>query len=80
MTPDWQTYRCRIRPTRERDLEALQERLRHYLAATGLEPGLAEDPRAAAQAIMDAGWAVRPFQWFPWLDRRLNRRKPPRLV
>jgi hypothetical protein len=80
LTADWDTYRCRMRPTNERDLSTLQDRLRGSLSASGLDPALADNPRAAAQAIIDADWAVRSFRWFPWLDRRLNGREASRIV
>lgn len=79
LTADWDTYRCRMRPTDDRDLVTLQERLRRFLSASGLDPELAENPRLAAQAILDAEWAARPLRWFPWLDRRLNGAQAPRV-
>jgi hypothetical protein len=69
-----------MRATNERDLSTLQDRLRDFLFASGLDPALADNPRAAAQAIVDADWAVRPFRWFPWLDRRLNGLEAARIV
>lgn len=68
-----------LRPTDERRPDELHERLRRYLSHSkvGLDPNLADDPLAAAQAILDAEWARRPFQWFPWLDRRANGQSAP---
>lgn len=35
LTADWDTYRCRMQPTNERDLAELKERLRNFLFASG---------------------------------------------
>jgi hypothetical protein len=70
-----------LRPTSDRRPDQLRQRLLGYLthARVGMDPALADDPLAAAQAIMDAEWAARPFRWFPLLDRRVNGREAPRV-
>jgi len=68
----------RLTTTTERRLDELRDRLRTYLQhpAVGLDPALADHPVFAAQALVDSQWRARPFQWFPWLDRRLNGKAP----
>ena len=75
-------YQVRLTATAERRPDELRDRLRAYLQhpLVGLDPGLAEDPVSAAQAILDREWSTRTFRWFPWLDRRLNGSGPARLV
>jgi hypothetical protein len=68
-----------LRATDDRRPEELRERLRRYLShpKVAMDPALADDPIAAAQAILDASWSRRPFSWLPWLDRRANGAAPP---
>ena len=75
-------YKVRLRPTAESRPDELRSRLRSYLSDPGvnLDPSLADSPRALAQVLIDREWAVRPFRWFPWLDRRVNGAEPPRVV
>jgi hypothetical protein len=63
--------------TGHRRIDELQHRLRRYLSAMAIDPGLADDPVVAAQAILNEEWKRRPFRWFPWLDRRANGPNPP---
>jgi hypothetical protein len=71
-------YQVRLTPTTERRPDELRDRLRTHLQhpAVGLDPGLAEDPVSAAQALVDLHWRARPFQRFAWLDRRLSGTAP----
>ncbi len=71
-------YMIRLTPTAERRPDELRNRLRAHLedSAVGLDPGLADDPVSAAQALIDLHWGARRFRWFPWLDRRLNGTTP----
>ncbi len=63
-----------LQETNDRRLADLRDRLRRYLVdpQVGLDPALADNPVAAAQAILDREWERRPCRWFPWLDRRFN--------
>lgn len=63
-----------LHETDESRPDELRERLRRYLShpRVDLDPGLADDPLAAAQTILDREWERRPFKWFRWLDRRAN--------
>ena len=63
-----------LQETNDRRLADLRDRLRRYLVdpRVGLDPALANNPGAAAQAILDREWERRPLRWFPWLDRRCN--------
>lgn len=72
LVADWATYGCRIEVTPDRDLPGLRAALGPALAAQGLDVRLADAPRDAAQAILGEEWSRRPFQWWPWLDRRVN--------
>ncbi|MDX6230914.1 MAG: hypothetical protein QOI76_4304 [Frankiales bacterium] len=67
-------YGCRLTPTNEVDLAELTALLRDYLShpRIQMDPALADDPLRAAQAMLNAEWAVRPFRWLPWLDHRAN--------
>jgi hypothetical protein len=71
-----------LRPTGERKLAELSERLRLYLdhPRVSLDPSLADDPLVFAQSVFDKRWQQRSFQWFPWLDRRRRPNGPPRVV
>lgn len=77
---DAHQYKVRLLPTPESRPDELRSRLRSYLSepAVDLDPSLADSPRALAQVLIDREWAVRPFRWFPWLDRRVNG-EPPRV-
>jgi hypothetical protein len=68
-----------LRETEERRPEDLRERLHRYLSdpRVALDPALADDAVAAAQAILDRDWERRPFRSFPWLDRRAHGAAPP---
>src|SRR5579863_10276272 len=46
-------YRVHLTPTTETREEHLRERLRFELQRRGLDPALAEAPRAAAQVLME---------------------------
>lgn len=63
-----------LRETDDRRPADLRDRLHQYLSdpRVGLDPALAENPVAAAQAILDKEWERRPFRWCTWLDRRAN--------
>jgi hypothetical protein len=67
-----------LRPTQERKPDDLRERLRRHIdyPTVDLDPSLADDPVAFAQAVLDRQWARRWFQWFPWLDRKLHGQGP----
>jgi len=73
-TDDKQQVRLTL--TSERRPDELRERLQAYLPVVGLDPGLADDPVSAAQALLELEWRARGFQWFPWLDRRLHGTAP----
>lgn len=65
--------------TDERRPQELRDRLRQYLSHPRLllDPTLAQDPVAAAQAILHEEWERRSFRWLSWLDRRANGAAPP---
>jgi hypothetical protein len=73
--------RVTLRPTDDRDPDELRRRLHAHLThpRVGMDGALAEDPLRAAQAILDAEWQHRSFQWFPWLDHRLHGNGPRRV-
>jgi hypothetical protein len=75
-------YEVRLPQTGERSLNELRRLLRLHFESdlSGFEPALAEDPLAAAQALLDMEWESRAFRWFPWLDRRLNGADRPRVL
>jgi hypothetical protein len=75
-------YQVTLRPTADHRPDELRQRLVRYLSdpRVGLDAKLADDPLTAAQTISEREWSVRPFRWFPWLDRRLNGDTPPRVL
>ncbi len=79
LRPEVQGLQVMLHVTDKQRPVELRERLREYLAhpRVALDATLADDPVAAAQVILQAGWGRRPFRWFPWLDKRLNGAGPP---
>jgi hypothetical protein len=79
LVPSTHGQEVTLRETGERRPEELRARLHRYLSHPGvaIDPGLTDDPVAAAQAIINAEWERRSFKWFPWLDRRANGAAPP---
>jgi hypothetical protein len=75
-------YQVTLRPTADQRPDELRQRLVRYLSdpRVRLDAKLADDPLTAAQTILEREWSVRPFRWFPWLDRRLNGDTPPRVL
>ena len=63
-------YRVRLTLTTERRSEELRERLHIYLERSGLNPGLADDPSAAARVLMER---QRLARWPRWLHRLRHR-------
>ena len=72
-------YTVHLSATGDRRPDELRARLLTYLGhpEVGLNPDLANDPAAAARAMVQRQWVKRRFKWFPWLDHRLNGREPP---
>jgi hypothetical protein len=54
----------------------LRERLATALVVVNLDPALAADPIAAAQALLDGQWESRWPRRPAWLDRRLHGSRP----
>ena len=62
--------------TQEDAADLLRQRLETALPRIGIDAALATSPLSAAQALIDAQWAVRWPRKPTWLDRRPHGSKP----